>query len=343
MDVTSPEVLAAAGAVVVAGGGYLLVCLRRRRRSGEAEAGPAEPSTPPPVGNLRAALAATGRRFRERVDAALGRGGDARFEALEEALLGADVGVPTTTRLLDGVRARARGSDDPVALREALRREMLAVLTPAAPVVVDATPWVVLVTGVNGVGKTTTIGKLAGRQRAGGKKVLLVAADTFRAAAIEQLGVWAERTGADIVRHEQGADPSAVVFDGMRAARARGVDVVLVDTAGRLHTRSPLMDELGKVRRTVGREIPGAPHEALLILDATTGQNALSQARAFTEAAGVTGVVVTKLDGTAKGGVVLAVSQELGIPVRWIGVGEGINDLRPFDPEEFVDGLLAGD
>jgi fused signal recognition particle receptor len=202
---------------------------------------------------------------------------------------------------------------------------------------------VVLVVGVNGSGKTTTIGKLAARFQAEERSVVLAAADTFRAAAIEQLGVWAERTGADIVRHEQGADPSAVVFDGMRAARARGVDVVLVDTAGRLHTRSPLMDELGKVRRTVGREIPGAPHEALLILDATTGQNALSQARAFTEAAGVTGVVVTKLDGTAKGGVVLAVSQELGIPVRWIGVGEGINDLRPFDPEEFVDGLLAGD
>jgi fused signal recognition particle receptor len=343
MDVTSPEVLAAAGAVVVASGGYLLIRLRRRRPSGEAEPGAAAAGATPPVGNLRAALSATGRRFRERLDAALGRGDDARFEALEEALLGADVGVPTTTRLLDGVRERVRGSDDPAAIRDALRREMLAVLTPGEPAAVGAAPWVVLVTGVNGVGKTTTIGKLASHHTSGGKKVLLVAADTFRAAAIEQLGVWAGRTGADIVRHEQGADPSAVVFDGMRAARARGVDVVLVDTAGRLHTRSPLMDELGKVRRTLGREIPGAPHEALLVLDATTGQNALNQARAFTEAAGVTGVVVTKLDGTAKGGVVLAVSQELGIPVRWIGVGEGIDDLRPFDPEEFVDGLLAAD
>jgi fused signal recognition particle receptor len=220
---------------------------------------------------------------------------------------------------------------------------MLSILTPARPVEVGPAPWVVLVTGVNGVGKTTTIGKLASRHAAEGRKVLLVAADTFRAAAIEQLGVWAGRTGADIVRHEQGADPSAGVFVGMKAAKARGVDVVLVDTAGRLHTRTPLMDELGKVRRTLGREIPGAPHEALLVLDATTGQNALSQAKAFTEAAGVTGVVVTKLDGTAKGGVVLAISQELGLPVRWIGVGEAVEDLRPFDPEEFVDGLLAAD
>ena len=226
---------------------------------------------------------------------------------------------------------------------EALRAELLRLLGRADAPEPPASPRVILVTGVNGVGKTTTIGKLAARYAADGAKVLLVAADTFRAAAIEQLGVWATRTGADIVRHEQGADPSAVVFDGLRAAVARKADVVLIDTAGRLHTRTPLMDELGKVRRTIEREIPGAPHEVLLVLDATTGQNALNQARAFTEAAAVTGVVVTKLDGTAKGGVVLAVSQELGIPVRYVGVGEGVDDLRRFDPEEFVGGLLDAD
>jgi fused signal recognition particle receptor len=202
-------------------------------------------------------------------------------------------------------------------------------------------PWVVLVTGVNGVGKTTTIGKLAALHAAEGRTVLVVAADTFRAAAMEQLAVWAQRTGSDIVRHGQGADPSAVVFDGLRAARARGIDVVLVDTAGRIHTRTPLMDELGKLRRTIEREVPGAPHEVLLVLDATTGQNALSQARAFVEAAHVTGIVITKLDGTAKGGVVVAVRGELGLPIRFVGIGEGVDDLRPFDAQEFVEGVLG--
>jgi fused signal recognition particle receptor len=264
-------------------------------------------------------------------------------EALEEALLAADVGARTTQTILERVRTEAGATDAPTALRQALRDELLRLLGSTGPAEPGSPPWVVLVTGVNGVGKTTTIGKLAAMHRSAGRSVLMVAADTFRAAAIDQLAVWAERTGADIVRHEQGADPSAVVFDGLRAARARGAQVVLIDTAGRLHTRTPLMDELAKVRRTVQREIPGAPNEVLLVLDATTGQNALNQARAFVEAAGVTGVVVTKLDGTAKGGVVVAIGQELGIPVRYVGVGEGVEDLRPFDAGEFVAGLVGMD
>jgi fused signal recognition particle receptor len=336
MDVTSPEVLGAAALLVVGLGWWAIRAFGRREPAREQAA----PRASPPGGELRRALAATGRRFRERLDSALGRATDEQLEALEEALLGADVGARTTTLLLERVRRHAGRSDDPGALRRALRAELLAMLGPSQRTPIGAVPWVILVTGVNGVGKTTTIGKLAARYSAEGRKVLVVAADTFRAAAIEQLGVWASRAGAEIVRHEQGADPSAVVFDGMRAARARGVDVVLVDTAGRLHTRTPLMDELGKVRRTVEREMPGAPHEVLLVLDATTGQNALNQARAFSEATGVTGVVVTKLDGTAKGGVVLAVGQDLGIPVRYVGVGEGIDDLRPFEAEEFVGGLV---
>jgi len=193
---------------------------------------------------------------------------------------------------------------------------------------------------VNGVGKTTTIGKLAARHAAAGRRVLLVAGDTFRAAAGDQLGVWAERTGAQIVRHAADAQPSAVVFDGVKAALARGVDVVLIDTAGRLHTRTPLMEELRKVRRVIAREIPDAPHDVLLVLDATTGQNAVSQARTFTEAVDVTGVIVTKLDGTARGGVLLAVRHELGLPIRDVGVGEGVSDLRPFDAEEFASALF---
>ena len=340
MDLTSPEVLGAA-ALLVASVGWLAVRMWSSHRGGVPPPGP-ETAVVPSKG-VRGALAATGRRFRERLDTALGRAGEERFEALEEALLGADVGTRTTALLLGRVREQTRSGDDPASLRGALRTELIRILGGADTAKPSTPPKVILVTGVNGVGKTTTIGKLASRYAAEGAKVLLIAADTFRAAAIEQLGVWATRTGADIVRHEQGADPSAVVFDGLRAAVARKADVVLVDTAGRLHTRTPLMDELGKIRRTVEREVPGAPHEVLLVLDATTGQNALSQARAFTEAAAVTGVVVTKLDGTAKGGMVLAVSQELGIPVRWVGVGEGLDDLRRFDPEEFVGGLLDVD
>jgi fused signal recognition particle receptor len=197
-----------------------------------------------------------------------------------------------------------------------------------------------MVVGVNGVGKTTSIGKLAARFQKNGKRTVLVAADTFRAAAIEQLGVWADRTGADLVRHQHGGDPGAVAYDGVRAGVARDADVVIVDTAGRLHTKSNLMDELRKVRRVIAREVPGAPHETLLVVDAVTGQNGLVQARAFLEELAVTGVILTKLDGTAKGGIVLAIAGELGIPIRYVGVGEGVDDLRNFDPEIFVEALL---
>jgi fused signal recognition particle receptor len=346
MEMTPPEIAAGLTLVVVSASWWVI---RRTLRSvkpvSSARAGPAGTAPAPSARRgIRAALAATGRRFRERVDSAF-RGDSVPqvFEALEEALLGADVGTPTTARLLERLRTRFGVTFTPDALRAGLREELRAALGTCAAGTPSARPWVVLVTGVNGVGKTTTIGKLAALHAAAGRKVLLVAADTYRAAAIEQLEVWAERTGAGIVRHGQGADPSAVVFDGMRAASARGVDVVLVDTAGRLHTRAPLMDELRKVRRTIEREVPGAPHEVLLVLDATTGQNALSQARAFVEAAGVTGTIVTKLDGTAKGGVVVAIGQELAIPVQYVGVGEGVGDLRVFDPDDFVEGLLGSE
>ena len=346
MDVLSVEIgaLIALG-VATAGAAWMAV---RRRRAGERVTGgrgpaPEEAGIGRPVRSLRAALSATARGLRERLDAAFGTRGEREiWDALEEALLAADVGPGASRALLEGVR-RDGGVADAPGIRNALRRELMALLQGGGPVAPSARPWVVLVTGVNGVGKTTTIGKLAARYVKEGRRVLLVAGDTFRAAAIEQLEAWAGRVGVDVVRHAAGADPAAVVFDGMRAAVARNVDVVIVDTAGRLHTRTPLMDELRKVRRTIAREIPGAPHEVLLVLDATTGQNALNQARAFVEAAGVTGVIATKLDGTAKGGVVVAVGRELGIPVRYVGTGEGVEDLAGFDPREFVEALLAAE
>jgi fused signal recognition particle receptor len=229
-------------------------------------------------------------------------------------------------------------------LKRLLKEELLALLTAAQsrPVQkVDGVPEVILVVGVNGTGKTTTIGKLAQVFRSQGKQVLLCAGDTFRAAAIEQLEIWGQRTGTEVIRTKAGGDPAAVLFDALQAARARGTDYVVVDTAGRLHTKSNLMAELDKMRRTAQRIVPGAPHETLLVMDATTGQNGLQQARLFTEAAGVTGIVLSKLDGTAKGGVVVAISRELGVPVRYVGVGEKAGDLLPFDPQEFVDSLFA--
>jgi fused signal recognition particle receptor len=264
------------------------------------------------------------------------------FDRLEEALIASDVGVAAATRLVGAVRKELGGGADHRVLEQALRDEIRTLLGPAVPEDIGKLdgPWVELVVGVNGVGKTTTIGKLAARHVAAGRRVLLVAGDTFRAAAADQLAIWAERSGAEIVRQAPGSDPSAVVFDGLEAAKARGIDVVLIDTAGRLHTKVNLMEELKKVSRVIGRVLPGAPHDVLLILDATTGQNALAQARAFSAAVDVGGVVLTKLDGSARGGMAVAVRSELGATIRFVGLGEGVADLQPFDPEAFLDGLL---
>ncbi len=266
------------------------------------------------------------------------------LEELEEILITSDIGVKTTVELIRTMEQRLGRNElkDGDALRAALKEEIHSRLCAnhSRLDMSTKTPFVLLVIGVNGVGKTTTIGKLAARFSADGKKVLLAAADTFRAAASEQLVTWGQRSGVDVIRHKEGADPSAVVFDACKAAMARNVDILIIDTAGRLHTKVNLMEEMKKIRRVIGREIPDAPHETLLVVDAATGQNALSQARLFKEAAGVTGIALTKLDGTAKGGIVVAVSHEFGLPVRYIGVGEAIDDLRDFDPQEFTDALF---
>jgi fused signal recognition particle receptor len=265
---------------------------------------------------------------------------------LENALLAADLGVRTTRELLDAVRQAPGDASlrDPAQLRGALKNQLLAIINAvpaksngASP---ESRPHVIFVVGVNGTGKTTTIGKLAHRLRREGSSVLLCAGDTFRAAATEQLAVWAERAGAELIKQKPGADPAAVVYDGLTAARARGVDAVIVDTAGRLHTKSNLMAELDKMKRTAAKLVPGAPHDILLVLDATTGQNGLAQAREFTATAGVTGIVLTKLDGTARGGIVVSIMRELGLPVRFVGTGESADDLVPFDAETFVNSLF---
>jgi len=270
------------------------------------------------------------------------------LEELETLLLMADVGIEATQRIIDDLteRLRRRELADPEALHQALRQDMLAILQPcSSPLEIDASkaPFVILTVGVNGVGKTTTIGKLASRFSAEGLRVMMAAGDTFRAAAVEQLKVWGERTGIPVISQPTGSDSASVTFDAHQAARARGASVLIADTAGRLHTQSNLMEELKKIRRVLGKQDDTAPHEVLLVVDAGTGQNALQQARQFQEAVGVSGVVVTKLDGTAKGGVVFAIAEHLGLPIRFIGVGEGVDDLRPFDAEEFVDALLASD
>jgi len=266
------------------------------------------------------------------------------LEELEEILVTADIGLATTVELVKSLEQRLKRNElqDGEALKNALKEEMLARLEETTSILnTDSfSPFVIIVIGVNGVGKTTTIGKLASKFTSEGKKVLLVAADTFRAAAVEQLEIWGQRVGIDVIRHKHGADPAAVVFDGCKAAVARRADILIIDTAGRLHTKVNLMEELKKIRRVVGREIPGGPHETLLVLDAATGQNALSQAKIFKEAADVTGIALTKLDGTAKGGIIVAISSEFKIPVRYIGIGEGVEDLRDFDPEQFVQALF---
>ncbi len=266
------------------------------------------------------------------------------LEELEGILLGADVGMPETVRLIDGLKqAAARGRLAPEEVSPRLRAEMAASLAGAArPLsLAPSPPTVVLMVGVNGTGKTTTAAKLAHCLKREGRRVLLAAADTFRAAAAEQLAIWAQRAGVDLVRHDSGGDPAAVVFDAVSAARARGTDCVICDTAGRLHNKANLMAELQKIVRVAARACPGAPHEVLLVLDASTGQNALVQARVFTEAVAVTGLILTKLDTTARGGIVLACRRELGLPILFIGVGEGLDDLRPFDPEDFAAALLG--
>jgi fused signal recognition particle receptor len=259
------------------------------------------------------------------------------LDALEELLIGADLGVAATDRILNAVSARARHGES---LRELVREEILTVFNDAQRPIPPGEPHVTLIVGVNGTGKTTTVGKLASLAKAQGQKPLICAADTFRAAAVDQLQIWAQRANVEIIRAKEGSDPAAVVFDAVSAGKARDRSPILVDTAGRLHTRVNLMQELEKIRRVAAREVPGAPHEVLIVLDATVGQNGLVQAKQFMEASGVNGVVLTKLDGTAKGGIAVAIANDLKLPIRYVGVGEGIDDLIPFSPDEYVTALF---
>lgn len=264
------------------------------------------------------------------------------FEELEELLIAADCGAPTAAEICEQLRKRVKetGTKDPSEVKNLLQDVISEMMDGGQELVINTTPSAILVIGVNGVGKTTTIGKLCASLRSQGKKVVIAAADTFRAAAIDQLAIWADRSGCDIVKHSEGADPAAVVFDAVSAAKARGADVVIIDTAGRLHNKKYLMDELAKISRVLDRELPDGDREVLLVLDATTGQNAVNQAKAFKETAGLTGIVLTKLDGTARGGVVIAIKQDLGVPVKYIGVGEQIDDLQAFDAREFARALF---
>jgi fused signal recognition particle receptor len=293
---------------------------------------------------IKQSLARTKQRLDEVVQRAdePGRRGQAidleTEEALEEALISADVGVAATDRIVQAISARRRAGES---LRELVMEEIGDILRAANPPVVNGTrPHVVMIVGVNGTGKTTTVGKLARLTKESGKSPLICAADTFRAAAVEQLEIWATRAGVDMVRARTGSDPAAVVFDAIASAKARNRDVLLIDTAGRLHTRVNLMTELDKIRRIAAREIAGAPHEVLLVLDATVGQNGLAQAREFMSAAGVNGIVLTKLDGTAKGGIAVAIAHDLKLPIRYVGVGEAIDDLIPFSPDDYVNALF---
>ena len=265
------------------------------------------------------------------------------FEELEELLVMGDVGVPTAQKICEELRVRVKkeGITDPKEINRLLEEVITEMLSGGEELDVSTSPSIILVIGVNGVGKTTTIGKLANNLRLQGKRVLLAAADTFRAAAIDQLDIWAQRSGCEIIKQKEGRDPAAVIFDAIAAAKARGCDVIICDTAGRLHNKKHLMDELAKINRVIDRELPDAAKEKLLVLDATTGQNAVNQAEQFRQATGITGIVLTKLDGTAKGGVVLAIKDGLGIPVKYIGVGEQIDDLQPFNAEDFARALFT--
>ncbi len=276
-----------------------------------------------------------------------GRVDDAAWDEFEEILIMSDMGVSTTAKLREKVSSAVAAGDsgDMEKIKTLLEKEILDILRGVESPVAElsAKPAVFMVAGVNGVGKTTSIGKIANRFTQDGKKVMVAAADTFRAAAVEQLGVWAERVGSDFLRGQTGADPSAVAYDAVKASVSRGIDLLIVDTAGRVHTKTGLMDELKKLRRVIARELEGAPHETLLVVDATTGQNAVEQARVFGEAIGITGIVLTKLDGTAKGGIIVAIAEQLGLPVKYIGVGEGLGDLREFDAEQFTKALFTSD
>jgi fused signal recognition particle receptor len=302
---------------------------------------------------FRRAVSATRESLSERIDTVFA--GAKQIDAtlldeLEEALIAADIGVPTTMHVLETVRRgiSRKEIDDIEKLKASIKSELLSILQASArqgvasesSVPLDIAPYVMMIVGVNGVGKTTTIGKLAQRIKAEGNDVLICAADTFRAAASDQLAIWAERTGVPLIQQKQGTDPAAVLFDSMKAAKARGSDVLIVDTAGRLHNKSNLMAELEKMKRVAGREVAGAPHETLLVVDAITGQNGLEQARQFLKVAGVTGIVLTKLDGTAKGGIAVAIAKELGLPIRYAGIGEKVDDLVVFDPEQYVNSLF---
>lgn len=297
---------------------------------------------------LKSGLEKTRKSFAEKIEQVIKGYADIDEEFLDDiemALLTSDVGVTVTSRLMQDIRIgiKAKEINQPDDLRPFLAQRISSMLNEgtAAMQLPEKSVGVILVVGVNGVGKTTTIGKLGHFYAAQGKKVLLAAADTFRAAAIDQLEIWGQRAGCEVIKHAEGSDPAAVAFDALQAAKARNFDIVIIDTAGRLHNKGNLMEELRKIYRIIGREVEGAPHETLLVLDATTGQNALNQARVFGEVSDVTGVALTKLDGTAKGGVIVAVKSELGVPVKWIGVGEGMDDLRPFDAEEFAQALFA--
>lgn len=295
--------------------------------------------------SLRDGLAKTRKDFSDRIGSlVLGEKIDEAFlDELEEVLISSDAGAQTASAVLADLKERFQRNElsSPAQVRERLKQILFEILSSHfSPFSLTSSPYTILMIGANGTGKTTTIGKLAYRLRNEGKSVILAAADTFRAAASEQLLIWGERAGIPVIKHREGADPGAVVFDAVSAARARAADVLIVDTAGRLHTKSNLMEELKKVKRIMTRELPGAPHEVLLVLDANTGQNALVQAKMFNEALGITGIVLTKLDGTAKGGIVFAISRELSIPVKFVGIGEAIEDLRDFDPKEFVEALL---
>lgn len=296
---------------------------------------------------LKSGLQKTRKGITERVDQMLvsfGKIDNELFEELEEILITSDIGLKTTEIIIDGLKAKVKENKvtNPIEVKNLLKEEIKEILTydDTDKLPLNDSPLVIIVIGVNGVGKTTSIGKIANLMKNNGKKVLLAAGDTFRAAAIDQLEVWGNRAGVDIIKHDEGSDPASVIFDAVQAAKARKTDVLICDTAGRLHTKKNLMDELKKISRIVEREMPGVRRETLLVLDATTGQNAIAQAKTFCESSGVTGIVLTKLDGTAKGGIVVAIKSELGIPVKLIGVGEKIDDLQFFDPNEFVEALF---